>query len=105
MLAGRAIEEQLTVDIKMLDQLEADFPERTPRPANAPKDLEGIRAVDATHFIAGPLATRILSDMAAENIQTDASGRSDELLRYQSPHPSPIHGARFFTTSLNKPSD
>jgi hypothetical protein len=30
----------------MLDQLAVEFPEHTPRPANAPKALEGIRVVD-----------------------------------------------------------
>ena len=49
---------------KMLDQLEAEFPEHSPRPSNAPKALEGIRVVDFSHFIAGPLATMILADMA-----------------------------------------
>jgi len=47
----------------MLDQLETEFPEHASRPANAPKALEGIRVVDFTHFIAGPLATMILADI------------------------------------------
>ena len=55
-----------TMGMNMLDQLEAEFPEHTPRPANAPKALAGIRVVDFTHFIAGPLATMILADMGAE---------------------------------------
>ena len=50
----------------MLDQLEAEFPEHTPRPAGAPMALEGIRVIDFSHFIAGPFATMILADMGAE---------------------------------------
>jgi len=104
MLAGRAIEEQLTVDIKMLDQLEADFPEHTPRPANAPKALEGVRVVDFTHFIAGPLATMILADMGAEIIKIEAPGRGDDLRRYPPLHPDLMHGAPFLWTNRNKRS-
>jgi crotonobetainyl-CoA:carnitine CoA-transferase CaiB-like acyl-CoA transferase len=104
MLAGRVIEEQLTVDIKMLDQLEADFPEHAPRPADAPKALEGIRVVDFTHFIAGPLATMILADMGAEIIKVEAPGRGDDLRRYPPLHPDLLHGAPFLWTNRNKRS-
>jgi crotonobetainyl-CoA:carnitine CoA-transferase CaiB-like acyl-CoA transferase len=104
MLAGRAIEEQLTVDSKMLDQLEADFPEYTPRPASAPKALEGIRIVDFTHFIAGPLATMILADMGAEVVKIEAPGRGDDLRRYPPLHPDLAHGAPFLWTNRNKQS-
>ena len=50
----------------MFDQLEADFPEYTPRQSHAPRALEGVRVVDFSHFIAGPFATMILADMGAE---------------------------------------
>jgi len=88
----------------MLDQLEADFPEHTPRPANAPKALEGVRVVDFTHFIAGPLATMILADMGAEIIKIEAPGRGDDLRRYPPLHPDLMHGAPFLWTNRNKRS-
>jgi crotonobetainyl-CoA:carnitine CoA-transferase CaiB-like acyl-CoA transferase len=90
------------MDSKMLDQLEADFPEHTPRPANAPKALEGIRVVDFSHFIAGPLATMILADMGAEVIKIEAPGRGDDLRRYPPLHPDLMHGAPFLWTNRNK---
>src|SRR6266480_751749 len=104
MFAGRAIKEQLTVDIKMLDRLETEFPEHAPRPANAPKALEGIRVIDFTHFIAGPLATMILADMGAEIIKIEAPGRGDDLRRYPPLHPDLMHGAPFLWTNRNKRS-
>jgi crotonobetainyl-CoA:carnitine CoA-transferase CaiB-like acyl-CoA transferase len=92
------------VDMKMLDEFEAEFPEHTPRPANAPKALEGIRVVDFSHFIAGPFATMILADMGAEVIKIEAPGRGDDLRRYPPLHPDLMHGAPFLWTNRNKRS-
>jgi len=88
----------------MLDQLEAEFPEHTPRPFNAPKALQGIRVVDFSHFIAGPFATMILADMGAEVIKVEAPGRGDDLRRYPPLHPELMHGAPFLWTNRNKRS-
>src|SRR5882724_750571 len=88
----------------MLNQLETEFPEHTPRPANAPKALDGVRVVDFSHFIAGPLATMILADMGAEVIKIEAPGRGDDLRRYPPLHPDLMHGAPFLWTNRNKRS-
>jgi crotonobetainyl-CoA:carnitine CoA-transferase CaiB-like acyl-CoA transferase len=88
----------------MLDQLEAEFPEHTARPANAPKALEGIRVVDFSHFIAGPLATMILADMGAEVIKIEAPDRGDDLRRYPPVDPDLALGAPFLWTNRNKQS-
>ena len=88
----------------MLDKIEAEFPEYTPRPSHAPKALEGIRVVDFSHFIAGPFATMILADMGAEVIKIEAPGRGDDLRRYPPVHPELRQGAPFFWTNRNKES-
>jgi crotonobetainyl-CoA:carnitine CoA-transferase CaiB-like acyl-CoA transferase len=88
----------------MLDQIETDFPEHTPRPAEAPKALHGIRVVDFSHFIAGPFATMILADMGADVIKIEAPGRGDDLRRYPPLHADLKHGAPFLWTNRNKRS-
>jgi crotonobetainyl-CoA:carnitine CoA-transferase CaiB-like acyl-CoA transferase len=88
----------------MLDQIETDFPEHTPRPAGAPKALEGIRVIDFSHFIAGPFATMILADMGADVIKIEAPGRGDDLRRYPPLHADLKHGAPFLWTNRNKRS-
>jgi crotonobetainyl-CoA:carnitine CoA-transferase CaiB-like acyl-CoA transferase len=88
----------------MLNNLEAEFPEHTPRLADAPKALEGIRVIDFTHFIAGPLATMMLADMGAEVIKIEAPGRGDDFRQYPPVHPDLKHGAPFLWTNRNKRS-
>jgi crotonobetainyl-CoA:carnitine CoA-transferase CaiB-like acyl-CoA transferase len=88
----------------MMDNIEADFPEHTPRPSHAPKALEGIRVVDFSHFIAGPFATMILADMGAEVIKIEAPGRGDDLRRYPPVHADLKYGAPFLWTNRNKRS-
>lgn len=88
----------------MFDQLEADFPEYTPRQSDAPRALEGVRVVDFSHFIAGPFATMILADMGAEVIKVEAPGRGDDLRRYPPVNAELKQGAPFLWTNRNKRS-
>ena len=89
----------------MFDQVAGEFPPYVPRPPGAPTALEGIRVVDFTHFIAGPLATMILADMGADVIKIEPPGRGDEL-RYYPPIVAPLteQGAPFFWGNRNKRS-
>lgn len=88
----------------MLENLEADFPEHKRRASGAPHALDGIRVVDFSHFIAGPLATMILADMGAEVIKVEAPVRGDDLRRYPPMHPQLDQGAPFVWSNRNKKS-
>lgn len=88
----------------MLENLETDFPEHRPRPANAPQALAGIKVVDFTHFIAGPFATMMLADMGADVIKIEAPGRGDDFRQYPPVHPGLAQGAPFLWSNRNKRS-
>jgi crotonobetainyl-CoA:carnitine CoA-transferase CaiB-like acyl-CoA transferase len=86
-------------------RLEDEFPAHTPRKADAPLALAGIRVVDFTHFIAGPFATMMLADMGADVIKIEATGRGDEFRYYPPSHPDDSTlGAPYLWANRNKRS-
>lgn len=88
-----------------LAQRAAEFPPHTPRPAGAPTALQGIRVVDFTHFIAGPLATMMLADMGADVIKIEPPERGDELRYYPPAVPGlQAQGGPFVWSNRNKRS-
>ncbi len=89
----------------MLNTLADEFPPHTPRPAGAPLALQGIRVVDFSHFIAGPLATMFLADLGADVIKIEPPGRGDDLRYYPPVLPElPDQGGPFLWGNRSKRS-
>lgn len=90
---------------KTFPQRAAEFPPYEPRKAGAPTALQGIRIVDFTHFIAGPLATMQLADMGADVIKVEPPERGDELRYYPPAVPGlESQGGPFTWSNRNKRS-
>ena len=86
-------------------QRASEFPAYEPRPAAAPTALAGIRVIDFSHFVAGPLATTILGDMGADVIKVEPPERGDELRYYPPAVPGvESQGGPFAWTNRNKRS-
>jgi crotonobetainyl-CoA:carnitine CoA-transferase CaiB-like acyl-CoA transferase len=45
--------------------------------------LDGVRVIDFTHFIAGPMCTRFLGDMGADVIKIENAAAGDDLRRFE----------------------
>lgn len=89
----------------MLSTLADEFPPHTPRPAGAPLALGGVRVVDFSHFIAGPLATMFLADLGAEVVKVEPPGRGDDLRHYPPVLPElPDQGGPFLWGNRGKRS-
>ena len=79
------------------------LPAPTPRPAGAPLALAGIRVADFSHFIAGPLCSRILADLGAEVIKIEKADGGDDFRRLLPPVTADA-GAPFLWANRNKRS-
>lgn len=77
----------------------ADFPPFTPRRADAPLALGGMRVVDFTRFLAGPWCTQTLADFGAEVIKIENPGVGDETRLYTPPD---IAGEAPYFLGLNR---
>lgn len=88
-----------------LAQRAQEFPAYVARPAQAPTALQGIRVIDFTHFIAGPLATMFLADMGADVVKIEPPERGDELRYYPPAVPDlEAQGGPFLWSNRNKRS-
>lgn len=67
--------------------------------------LCGVRVIDFTHFVAGPLATMTLADFGADVIKVEAPGKGDDFRYYPPADPElPAQGAPYLWTNRNKRS-
>jgi crotonobetainyl-CoA:carnitine CoA-transferase CaiB-like acyl-CoA transferase len=67
--------------------------------------LAGLRVVDFTHFLAGPMATLILADCGADVIKIENAARGDEFRHFQPPEARlGGEGPPFLWTNRNKQS-
>ena len=67
------------------------------------KPLVGIKVLDLSKVLAGPLCAQYLGDLGAEVIKVEAVGQGDET-RGWPPFPAPDLGAVFLSANRNKRS-
>jgi formyl-CoA transferase len=60
-----------------------ELPLHQPRPETAKLALNGVRVIDFTHFIAGPVCTLILADFGAEVIKIENAARGDDMRAFR----------------------
>lgn len=90
----------------MFDQRRIDaLPEQAVPQAQTPRVLEGVRVVDFTHFVAGPLATMTMADFGADVIKVESPQKGDDFRYYPPQDPElPAQGAPYLWTNRNKRS-
>ena len=90
----------------MFDQEKINaLPVLQPSTASAEPVLKGVRVVDFTHFVAGPLATMTLADFGADVIKIEAPKRGDDFRHYPPVDPElEAQGGPYLWTNRNKRS-
>ncbi len=87
------------------ESIAATLPGHAPRPAARPTPLQGIRVVDFTQFVSGPMATLVLADMGAEVVKVETPGKGDDFRKYPPIDAAlPDRGAPFLWANRNKKS-
>ena len=90
----------------MFDQERIDaLPRHQATVAGAAPALAGLRVVDFTHFVAGPMATMTLADFGAEVVKIEAPKKGDDFRHYPPLDPQlEAQGAPYIWTNRNKKS-
>lgn len=90
----------------MFDQIRIDsLPLEAEAPTSAPPALAGIRVIDFSHFLAGPIATMNLADFGADVIKVEAPNKGDDFRYYPPQDPKlEAQGAPYLWANRNKRS-
>lgn len=90
----------------MFDQQRIEaLPVHQSAPPQGAAVLNGLRVIDFTHFVAGPLATQTLADFGADVIKIEAPDRGDDFRHYPTVDPEiPAQGGPFLWANRNKKS-
>lgn len=90
----------------MFDQARIDaLPIHRASTGESAPPLTGVRVVDFTHFVAGPLATMTLADFGADVIKIEAPRKGDDFRHYPPVDPAlEAQGAPFLWSNRNKKS-
>ncbi|TWG35667.1 crotonobetainyl-CoA:carnitine CoA-transferase CaiB-like acyl-CoA transferase [Acidovorax delafieldii] len=90
----------------MFNQQSIDsLPVHQSTPSQASPALKGLRVIDFTHFVAGPLSTQTLADFGADVIKIEAPERGEDFRHYPTVDPAiPAQGGPFIWANRNKKS-
>ena len=81
------------------------LPEHSRPDTTGPSALDGLKVVDFTHFLAGPLATMTLADFGADVIKVEAPVRGEDFRYYPPQDPdAPAQGGPFIWSNRSKRS-
>ncbi len=87
------------------ERIQENFPPHVARPEGKPLPLGGIRVIDFTQFVSGPMGTLILADLGADVIKIESPAGGDSFRKYPPIDPDlPTQGAPFLWTNRNKRS-
>lgn len=86
-------------------ELIESLPAHEPSNPATPSAISGLKVVDFSHFVAGPLATMILGDFGADVVKVERPQRGDDFRQYPPLDPElPAQGGPYLWTNRNKRS-
>lgn len=95
------VKEHTVFDQNRINALPIHIPDRS----GAESVLQGMRVVDFTHFVAGPMATMTLADFGADVIKIESPKKGDDFRHYPPVDPElEAQGAPYLWTNRNKKS-
>jgi crotonobetainyl-CoA:carnitine CoA-transferase CaiB-like acyl-CoA transferase len=75
-----------------------------PKPSAGPRPLHGVRVLDLTRVLAGPLGTMVLGDLGADVVKIERPGTGDDLRAWGPPFTTDGESAYFIAVNRNKRS-